>query len=531
MRMKTIYITLLTLGICSHPLKAQLADEVVYDHDYSLERIVVKSNWLSSANPAGLMTNYISKSYVQTSYESLWGTYRNVTDGSNLNRFDLKTESYKRFDRFSVYGKLEYFNDRANDRAWYGTMHPEKTVMVMGDSIPGKTREEYYLLQGGIAFELGNGFSVGAAIQYEAGTLAKRKDARNLNEYMDLQIRPGVTYSSKWVNAGVNVYFDRFTQKVNYSVFGTNSRIPASFLFDGMWFYNALLVSTGSSYPDPRHKGMTYGGAGQIEINITPDFKFFNQLSMNYGVIGRYSRRNMEMLGSEERLEYNYSGIVSLSSGCVEHQLKLNFDYQDVMKYNNIQRLEPVPGTFNTDLWVQYGKMLKLSGNTKTFGANYSLYLQRNDYHSSWTVQAGIELFQKSMEYRILPVLYTQQIKFTHINLGVAKNIITGRKSFLDINLYAHLFRGGEGYPFQENAPQDLVMNQVNVFLDLVQQEYNYLTANRYQVGGNVRFTHKLPTRLLMSIYAQIGAHTTSVSSAMPDTYRNGLMGTVGLNF
>ena len=529
--MKLKYIILLSLIVSATTLSAQSTNEI-NGYNYTLDRIEAKSNWLSSDNPSGLITNSISKSFFEASYDYHSGTFRNVTDGSNLNRFNLKTESFRRFNRFSVYGRLEYLNDRADDRSWYGTMHPEKTVMIVGDSIPGKTREEYYMLDGGFGYDIGCGFSIGATINYEAAVLAKRKDARNLNNYMNLRIRPGVMYRSKLVNVGINFDFDRFTQSVDYSVFGTNSRIPGSFFFDGMWFYRTALVSsTASSYPVPRHKGMTYGGSGQLEWNIASDFKFFNQFSLSYGTIDRYSRKGMEMMGSEERLDYKYLGILSLSSNRMDHILKLTFSYGDLMKFNNNQRLEQVPGTRQTERWYQYGKVLKLKGNTKTYGADYKLYLQRNDCNSSWIVHAGVEYYEKSMEYRILPVFYTQQIKFARTALGITKNVVTGRSSFLDLTLNADAFFGGKGFPFKENAPAGLVMNQVNIFLDLVYQEYNYLTAKRYILGGTLRFTHDLPTRIPMSIYAQVSAPNTSVSSGMPDTYRRGVMATIGLNF
>ncbi|MDR2585143.1 MAG: hypothetical protein LBC84_02835 [Prevotellaceae bacterium] len=526
--MKSIYFTLLSLTVCAAPLTAQPTSEGK-GHNYTPDRIQSKSNWLSGENPAGLITNYITKSYAQASYGYQSGTYRSITEAPSLNRFDLKTESYKRFDRFSVYGRLEYLNDRAKDRTWFGSMHPEKTSLIVGDSISGQSREEYYMLDGGFAYEMGKGFSIGAMINYEGASMAKRKDPRNENYFMNMRIRPGITYRSQVVNAGLNFDFDRFTQSVNYNNYGTNEKATYYFVIDGLWFYRAFVAGSTNS-PEPRHTGMTYGGSGQIELSIS-NFKFFNQLSVTYGTIDRYSRKNVEMMGSEENLNYKYLGILSYSSGSMDHLLKLKYNYSDIMTFSNIQRLEYILGSMSTQQWYQYGKILKLSGNNKSFGADYSLYLQRNDWSSSWIVQIGFESYERSLEYNIVPILYSQQIKFNQINFGITKNIITCQKSFLDLNLNANYFTGGNGYPFKENIPQGLTMNQVSVFTDLIQKEYDYLTSDRFVIGGKVRFTHELPTRIPMSIYAEAKAHYTSVSSGMPDAFRRGIVGTIGLNF
>ena len=535
MKKTLIYITLISLSVCAvETLAAQVADPTQMQF-YSMERIQSKNNWLQSANPAGLVFNNVSKSYAEARYGVQDGTFRSFDEGSNLSQFDLKTESFRRLEKLSLFGRMEYLNDRSTERAWSGTIHPEKSTMTVGDPIPGDVRQESYLLTGGVGYELNNRLVLGAMVSYEASGMAKRKDPRSENYYMNLDLRPGFMLHYQGFSAGANLTFTRTAESIGYNTFGTNETNPIVYFFDGLWFYSDTFVfaGAGATFKPVRYKGSTYGGDVQVEFAIMPDFNFFSQFSMEYGYMQRFYLKatmdDKEKLGDDKTLKYSYLGMFSLRKPKMENILKVNLCFGELMKFNNIQQLEKVEGyTYNQ--FKQYGKILKLTGETQSIGADYFLHVLRNDWNASWMVNVGASYTKRFLEYRVLPARYKQQVEKTEFHGSVAKNFITGRRSFLDITAEGGLCKGS-GYPFNQEVPQGMTLGGLSNFPDMAVVEFNYLSADYYHFGGKVRFTCELPTRWPMSIYIQAGATHKNASKGMPDTYRNGLMGTIGVNF
>ena len=158
--------------------------------------------------------------------------------------------------------------------------------MNVGDSVPGNTRNETYLLKAGVAYQMGN-WVIGLQGEYENQSLAKRRDARNKTTYMHLSVRPGVMFTSETVDAGLNFTYERTTETVNYLSFGTNEQAIPLYLFEGLWFYMAELVPSGSNSNPIHYKESEYGGAAQFELKFSPRVSLFNQFSAIYGKMER----------------------------------------------------------------------------------------------------------------------------------------------------------------------------------------------------------------------------------------------------
>lgn len=69
-------------------------------------------------NAAGLMLNQASLSIAEVNYDFEQGGLRNVTDGAEVNAFGVRSESYRRWNRLSFYGKLSYDYAASKDRSW-----------------------------------------------------------------------------------------------------------------------------------------------------------------------------------------------------------------------------------------------------------------------------------------------------------------------------------------------------------------------------------------------------------------------------
>ena len=234
---------------------------VVFDSDVDSKGGSVR---IGTDNVAGLMRIQSSLSIAEVNYDFEQGGLRNVTDGAEVNAFGVRSESYRRWNRLSFYGKLSYDYAASKDRSWAGNANIGDSPMLSGDSIPGNTRDETYAIEAGVAYRMGR-WVVGAMWKYEDRSLAKRRDSRNKTTSMYLSVQPGVMFTSKVVDAGLNFTYERSTEQVGYAAFGTNTTSGMIYFFEGMWFYTSQQLGGSEKFYDVYYKGSEYGGAAQLE--------------------------------------------------------------------------------------------------------------------------------------------------------------------------------------------------------------------------------------------------------------------------
>ena len=154
---KKIYAVLLLTAVCagSGVFAQSSTPKENLEKYYTLERIRSKSGWLVSDNAAGLMLNQASLSIAEVNYDFEKGGLRDVTDGPKVNVLGVQSESYRRWDRLSFYGKLSYNYAASTDRSWAGNAYIGDSPMLIGDSIPGNTRNETYAIEAGVAYRMG----------------------------------------------------------------------------------------------------------------------------------------------------------------------------------------------------------------------------------------------------------------------------------------------------------------------------------------------------------------------------------------
>ena len=411
---KKIYAVLLLTAVCagSGVFAQSSAPKENLEKYYTLERIRSKSGWLVSDNAAGLMLNQASLSIAEVNYDFEQGGLRNVTDGAEVNAFGVRSESYRRWNRLSLYGKLSY-----------------DYPMLLGDSIPGNTRDETYAIEAGVAYRMGR-WVVGAMGKYEDRSLAKRRDSRNKTTSMYLSVQPGVMFTSKVVDAGLNFTYERSTEQVGYAAFGTNTTSGMIYFFEGMWFYTSQQLGGSEKFYDVYYKGSEYGGAAQLELKLGKRVKFFNQFSAEYGKMERFRFDLDQHLGDNDQLTYRYLGVLNVAGRGVDQRLSVDASWGDLLKYNNIQELELDPET-NQKLYKQYGRFLKFSQKQRSVDADYKLYVKRNEWSSSWIVDAAYTYYKAESEYTISPACYDQDLHYSKLMLGVTKNFRFSGRSWL----------------------------------------------------------------------------------------------------
>ena len=113
--------------------------------------------------------------------------------------------------------------------------------------------------------------------------------------------------------------------------------------------------------------------------------------------------------------------MLNVAGRGVDQRLSVDASWGDLLKYNNIQELELDPET-NQKLYKQYGRFLKFSQKQRSVDADYKLYVKRNEWSSSWIVDAAYTYYKAESEYTISPACYDQDLHYSKLMLGVTKN-------------------------------------------------------------------------------------------------------------
>lgn len=498
---------------------------------YDMERVRSKTAWLNSQNAAGLGMNQADLSVFNAFYNNEKGSYRNVWNGKDAHMFGLNTESYKKVGKISFYGKLGFDYMTENKRSWSGMIYPGSTPMLIADEIPGQFRRERYMAAAGMSMPLGREFAFGVGVDYQVASNAKRRDARNINDYMNLSVSPGILFKSCPVNIGLNAMYGRRTEKIEYTTFGSMVA-PSIYSFDGLWFYTKVPFST-ATFPERRFIDDIYGGSLQAEFRITPDIKFFNEFSASFHKQSQeLYRSSNEKYGDYDKITYSYSGVLSFTGEKADHNLKLKASFFDMFKYSNVQGFENI-GDTSEQIVVQLGRIRNYSEKYYDFGAEYQLFVKRSEWNSSWTAKAGFDYFKTENVYYIYPTTFNQTIHNTHFYGSVSKNILF-KRGMLDITIGGGAITGGGIMndivtPAGTTIPSGALTQNT----ELLEHNYNYLTANRAYGKGAVKYTHFLRPETGLGIYAEVSGSLTKVTNnaKFDKTKRSFVQMTVGVNF
>lgn len=496
---------------------------------YDMDRIRVKTAWLESRNAAGLGLNNTDMSVINAFYNNENGSYRDVWDGKTNHMFGVNTESYKKYGKVSFYGKLGYDYLTENQKSWSGLMYPWSTPMLIADEVQGQTRRERYMVAAGMSVPLGRKFAFGIAGDYLVASNAKRRDARNLNDYMSLSITPGFMFKSCPMNIGISATYGRQTQKLEYTTYGSMVA-PNIYSFDGLWFYTAVPYT--SSFLQRRFVDDVYGGALQLDFRLGADARFFNEFSMDYREQSQLLyRSSTEKYGDFDKITYSYSGAFIIEGVKTDHNIRLKASLFDLFKYSNVQGFEYVDGATKTV--VQMGRIRNYSERHYDMGAEYRLFIKRTDWNSSWIVGAGFEYSKKENVYYIYPATFNQTIENARFYGSVNKNFLL-KRGMLDVTLAGGVVTGkGEMNDIVTPAGTTIPGGALAQKTDLLEWNYNYQAVDRAYGKGTVRYTHFLNPAKGMGIFAELsGSYVkTARNAAFPRAERTFVQLAAGLNF
>lgn len=476
---------------CLSNLSLQAQDSLKVDFKGIRERIELSQGIINDlyANPSLKSFQYQqSLTPVDISYFSESKELYNYQKGSGNQGFRFNTESYQKniYPDITLWGKATYENYkqknlRFNETSDFDIVFP----YVTADSIGGDLNTETYYFAGGLAKTIA-AWTIAGQVGYKANLAHRQVDPRPKNNSSDIDAKIATAYllSNRYAIAadlGVRYYKQR-----NDLAFVSGLGRPSIYLFNGLAAYNSLI--SGSS----ENKGaMLYEASGvQAQLSVAPIDK--NGLFVEVGINQNMGFRTVphSISTANEWTDQIWSGKIGYFKN------KLNWRYGALAKID-LQTRKGTESLFNNDgSNLGYTKIAEIS-SYRYYNFRYKLDAfvgQRN-----WTINPHASYAQFKEQY-ISP--FREQLA-DNLDIGLKGQYLWDFKDGLfgiSLNLQKRMLLNSR-YKFNG-------LRQGSGIAEMLQQNYNYLTAEPLLIEGNLRYDFAVSKQIKPFVIANASSAT-----------------------
>ncbi len=461
--------------------------------------------WLTCSNAAGL-TYYHSKNIAEAEAGLRYsrGDLTDYWQSSKVLQADVRIESFQRLSpRTVVYGSMRYNNYSGRNMAGSAFINPtRKPFDIIEDSLTnkGQKHRDTYQLSGAIGVELWKGYSIGGRIDYTAANYAKYKDLRHSNKLMDLQVSVGATgHLEEWLTIGANYQYHRNTESLSFSTYGKEDRVYKSLISYAAFMGRLEQFGTTGYTEKGREIPLVedqHGGALQLEIQMTDALSLFADVNYHHGT-GYYGRKSPYTISftNHKRDILGASAAIRYVTTTSRHRLEASFRSEKLV--NNTETYRELTNEKGAYYYEYYDPVKAADKKWTNLQCSYTGDLQVNGELPTWTLTAGIDWMQRNLTGIIYPYYRKQKLTATRGFLTATRNIML-RQGVLSAS--ANLsYQKGSGDPCEDGTmatPSD--KQQFPATMEaMLMQEYRYLTAPQYNIGGSIKYAFIMPnTRL-----------------------------------
>ena len=209
------------------------------------ERMVRNSLWSASDNVTGIRQDTVSASYAElyAGYEG--GEFRDTWQASEGWNAGARTASVRHMERISFAGSFSFRQTEGYDMCGSMFIKPGFYPVDALEFTPGRKTLQTYVFDGGISYDLGSRWRIGAMMDFESANMAKRKDLRHSNWRLDMTVSPGFMYHDGDFAIGANYIFRKTSESVEAKQVGIAESSYNAFLDKGL-MYGIYSIWTGS---------------------------------------------------------------------------------------------------------------------------------------------------------------------------------------------------------------------------------------------------------------------------------------------
>ena len=460
---KSRYICALCLLLCSMAVSAQ-----------TYERVLRGNLWNDSQNITGVRQDTVSRSYAElfAGYEG--GEFRDPSQARQDWSAGAVTASIRHLEKMTLKGSFSFIQTEGYDMCGSMSIHPGFYPVDVLEFTPGRKTLQTYAFDGGISYDLTPGWRIGAMMDFEAANMAKRKDLRHENWWLDMIVSPGVMYHAGDFAVGVNYVFRKTSETIKADQVGASESSYYAFLDKGM-MYGVYAPWTGS--------GLHLHESG---VNSFPVKDFSNGAALQMQYKGLFAEaeylHTSGVIGEKEYIWFLFPGdAVNARIGYrhigrkAQHYARLGFGWKGRELDENV--LEKVTSNGVATV-IQHGSNNIASENTWTLSPEYEFVSDKVEVLAF----ADVNIKEK-LSSQMYPYIYTQSLLTWNAGLKALFHV----GSF---DLGAHVGYGAGSVTEEDKTLTDASGVQTSPYRlqDWYDLQMAYTTAQRLGAGLSLRY-------------------------------------------
>ena len=235
------------------------------------ERVLRNNLWNDSHNVTGVRQDSVSRSYAELSGSYEGGEFKDTWQASQGWSAGASTASIRHMENMTLKGSFSFTQTEGYDMCGSMFIKPGFYPVDVLEFTPGRKTLQTYAFDGGISYDLGSNWRIGAMMDFESSNIAKRKDLRHSNWRLDMTVAPGFMYHAGDFAIGANYLLRKTSETIEAEQVGIAESSYNAFLDKGL-MYGVYSIWTGSGLhlEDAGVKGfpvkdLSHGGAVQMQ--------------------------------------------------------------------------------------------------------------------------------------------------------------------------------------------------------------------------------------------------------------------------
>lgn len=472
-----------------------------------------RNPWNNGINAAGIRRDSVSRSYAEIFARKEYGGLMDYSASDDSWTAGARTESIRHFDKISFAGRFEY--DYFDGNGMCGSMftQPGYYPIDILEFTPGHKIRENYAFTGALSAVLGNHWTGGLKIDFEANNYAKRKDLRHKNKRLDFEIAPALLYHHDLWAIGAAYLFGKNSERIEAEEIGSSAESYKAFFDKGLAY--GILERWDGSGIHLKETGLT----GFPIKELTHGVSLQGDCGPCYADVA-YRHRHGES-GEKNTFMHDFTTsqvtahfVSTLNARKAFHTIRLQFDWQTQENDENILRRETINGILTV---FHLGSLPIFARRSLEAGGEYEFQQGRTDlriggaYEQSTGRSTLLYPYVREQDLHVMKFFAQTRIVCKRWELTIAADFRKGdfaEKAFEEDNT-----------PL-ETSPYPL---QLTDYYDYTNE---YLTAPRLGVGLGVRYNIRRFYLDLTGRYEH-GFRLTFI----PQAYRVTAQFSVGYNF
>ena len=209
------------------------------------EQILRGNFWNTSGNVTGIRQDTVSRSYAELSGSYEGGGFRDTWQAPRGWSAGASTASIQHLEKMSLKGSFAFTQTEGYGMCGSMFIKPGYYPVDVLEFTPGRKTLQTYAFDGGISYDLGTNWRIGAMMDFESANMAKRKDLRHSNWRLDMTVSPGFMFHDGDFAIGANYIFRKTSETVEAKQVGISETSYYAFLDKGL-MYGVHNIWTGS---------------------------------------------------------------------------------------------------------------------------------------------------------------------------------------------------------------------------------------------------------------------------------------------